>query len=225
MFQVSNKNPIKNCEYFQNHVGHVFFGNRFVTKADIQKYFKTPAVSLHQIHSNILVHSMGVSEEKKADAHWTIETGLGLLIKTADCVPILFLPENQGLPIVAVHAGWRGLVSGVIQNSVKVISHPEKYLTFIGPHIRKEHFEVGRDVGEQISNFIGSEKHTYPHPDPKKQYISLTDCTKEILKNLGFSKCFVSKRDTFSDQNYPSFRRDHAGERLWSFISLFDRPV
>src|SRR5919107_4547558 len=61
-----------------------------------------------QVHSSAVVRANGHGAE--ADAIWTDERGLGLVVVTADCVPVA-LARRDGRPAVAlVHAGWRGLV-------------------------------------------------------------------------------------------------------------------
>ena len=65
---------------------------------------------------------------------------------TADCVPLLICNQD-GDTIGAIHVGWRGLVSGIVHNAVKVFdTSPDQLMVWIGPHIKEDNYEVGPDV-------------------------------------------------------------------------------
>ena len=92
----------------------------------------------------------GRDGEHEADAFVTTETATPALVGTADCVPILMASED-GSVVAAVHAGWRGIVAGVIANAVDVMARicgarPERIRAAVGPHIRPCCFEVGHEV-------------------------------------------------------------------------------
>ena len=67
-------------------------------------------------------------------------------ILTADCLPVLIANE-QGTEVAAIHAGWRSLASGVIENTLAAMVSPaEELMAFLGPAISQQHFEVGGEV-------------------------------------------------------------------------------
>ncbi len=73
-----------------------------------------------------------------------------LTIRTADCVPIL-LADGTGQRVAAVHAGWRGLVAGVIVQTLRELDRAwgvssSQVVAAIGPCISAAHFEVGEEV-------------------------------------------------------------------------------
>jgi YfiH family protein len=73
------------------------------------------------------------------------------LIRHADCVPIL-LAAPRSRAVAAVHAGWRGLVAGVIEEAVRALGDPPaEILAAIGPSIGVEAYEVGADVAEAFA--------------------------------------------------------------------------
>ena len=76
---------------------------------------------LHQVHGNrvVVVDQPGACVAEEADAAVTTCSGAALVIRTADCAPVgLGSPEGA---VAAVHAGWRGLMAGVIENAVGVM--------------------------------------------------------------------------------------------------------
>lgn len=89
-----------------------------------------------------------------ADAMITRERGLALTLRFADCVPALFYDPMRGAIGIA-HAGWRGIVNGVLIETVRAMqrafgSRPQDIIAGIGPCIGPTKFEVGEDVAAQI---------------------------------------------------------------------------
>lgn len=89
-----------------------------------------------------------------ADALWADEPGIALVVVTADCVPIL-LADPSSRRIGVVHAGWRGLVAGVVEETVRAMGSPETLAAFVGPAIGPCCYEVGEDVAERAAEKLG----------------------------------------------------------------------
>ena len=89
------------------------------------------------------------SGQTPADALLTDQPNLLLTIRVADCVPIL-LASADGRFVAAVHAGWRGVVAGVVERTVRALGEcgigPQDLCAAIGPAISADHFEVGPEV-------------------------------------------------------------------------------
>ncbi|GAA0197024.1 peptidoglycan editing factor PgeF [Kangiella japonica] len=104
---------------------------------------------LEQIHSTrVIKHGGG---DIRADGCFTTKFNQSCIVMTADCLPIL-LTDAKGTWVAAVHAGWRGLADGIIQEAVAQYSGTDDLLAWIGPAISQEFFEVGDDVREQFTN-------------------------------------------------------------------------
>lgn len=103
---------------------------------------------LRQVHSaRVLQASPG--EAGEADALVTHDTEIALTIKTADCVPVLLATTDR---IAAAHAGWRGLVSGVIGATLSRLGElPDATEAWIGPAIGPCCYEVGDEVAAQLA--------------------------------------------------------------------------
>lgn len=107
-----------------------------------------------QIHSDhvLLVESPGPQGE--GDALVSKRPGIGLAIRTADCLPIL-IADPRHRAVAAIHAGWRGVVSEIAPKAVQAMhaqfgSAPEDLVVAIGPGIGKCCFEVGPEVSVQF---------------------------------------------------------------------------
>ncbi|MGH2793395.1 MAG: peptidoglycan editing factor PgeF [Actinomycetota bacterium] len=89
-----------------------------------------------------------------ADALWTDEPDVGLVVLTADCVPILLADRDAGR-IAVVHSGWRGLVAGIIEESVGAVGNPDALVAFIGPAVGPCCYEVGEEVAAPAEARLG----------------------------------------------------------------------
>lgn len=118
-----------------------------------------PLQKLNQVHSAIVCEmddTWAANEPVKGDAAVTSVRGSLLGVQTADCVPIL-IADKQGRAVGAVHAGWRGTVSGIAQITIqrmveKFNLQPEDLVAVIGPHNAVCCYEVGPDVVAAIGD-------------------------------------------------------------------------
>lgn len=117
------------------------------------------ATDVHRMHQ---VHGCGVEvvdadhradSAPSADALVATGPGVSLVVRTADCVPILLWDERARV-LSAVHAGWRGLVAGVVPAAVAAMvaagARPDRVRGWIGPSICSACYPVGADVQAQI---------------------------------------------------------------------------
>jgi polyphenol oxidase len=104
---------------------------------------------LNQVHGTRVVRvEPGKSSlrRKTADAVAVFDTGTAAIVMTADCLPV-FLCDVDGKVAAAAHAGWRGLLDGVLENTVKALDVPaQQLIAWMGPAIASCHFQVGDDV-------------------------------------------------------------------------------
>ena len=108
-----------------------------------------PMTVLRQVHGPhvVRVDQPGGRSGTRADAAWTTTTGATLAVRTADCVPVaLYGHDSSGRSAVAaVHAGWRGLLGGVVEATLaELTGHGMSHIrAVIGPHICSSHYEFG----------------------------------------------------------------------------------
>jgi YfiH family protein len=115
-----------------------------------------------------------------ADALWTEEPDVALVVLTADCVPIL-LADRSGRRIGVVHAGWRGLVAGMVEEAVRALGAPETLAAFIGPSIGPCCYEVGEDVAAPAAERLGNV--VYRRGD--RTHLDLWRCATTALAQAG----------------------------------------
>ena len=108
-----------------------------------------PMTVLRQVHGPevVRVNRPGDRSGTRADAAWTTISGATLAVRTADCVPVaLYGYDSSGCSAVAaVHAGWRGLLGGVVEATLaELANHGIGHIrAVIGPHICPSHYEFG----------------------------------------------------------------------------------
>jgi polyphenol oxidase len=91
------------------------------------------------------------------DGLWTDAPGEPLLVFTADCLPIALVRANGGPPVVAaLHAGWRGLLAGIVESAISVLGGGT-LAAAIGPGIGPCCYEVGEDVAASYRVHFGDE--------------------------------------------------------------------
>ncbi|AQT47745.1 hypothetical protein BBC0122_016430 [Bartonella choladocola] len=110
-------------------------------------------INLYQIHSPhaLIVNEPIIGERPRSDALVTNKAGLALGILTADCGPVLFA-DAKARVIGAAHAGWRGALAGVIENTVAAMetlgAKRNNIVATLGPCIGPKHYEVGKEFYE-----------------------------------------------------------------------------
>jgi YfiH family protein len=109
-------------------------------------------VWLKQVHGTEVVDAATATAGVAADGAWTDRRGVVLAILTADCLPV-FLCDKAGTRIALLHAGWRGLVDGVIEAGVRALGVPAgELLAYLGPAIGPAGYEVGDEVREAFTS-------------------------------------------------------------------------
>lgn len=159
-------------------------------------------VWLNQTHSNICVQLDQNTKQQntiQADACFTNTKQQVCAVMTADCLPILFC-DQQGTSVAAVHAGWRGLADGVIENTVQSMSvEPTQLLAWIGPAISQANFEVGSEVKAAFAQYPQAFIHSQ-QPNNDKYLADLVLIAKIKLAALGINHVFGGEYCTYADE-------------------------
>lgn len=110
----------------------------------------------HQVHSADVVtieRPIPAGERPKADALVTATPGLPISVLTADCAPVLFADPDAGV-IGAAHAGWKGALAGVLDNTVAAMetlgAGRDRIRAVIGPTISQASYEVGPEFRDRF---------------------------------------------------------------------------
>jgi YfiH family protein len=133
------------------HVGDDF--NLVNANRDLLPYTQD-IVWLSQIHSATCVELINTSKQNiAADASLTTLPGIVCAVMSGDCLPILLCNKNGSL-VAAVHAGWKGLAAGIIENTLqKFACEKNEILAWLGPGISQPHFEVGEKVRTALCDY------------------------------------------------------------------------
>jgi polyphenol oxidase len=134
-------------------------------------------------------------------------------VRSADCVPILVADTRSGA-VMAIHAGWRGVVSGAVEAGVARLqlhgAVASNLVAAIGPHISRAAFEVSEDVAAELAascpvpGAVTREAGAKPHVDLRFLV------TRKLLA-LGLNEASIDQVGgcTFLEpERYFSFRRD-----------------
>ncbi|MBN9230873.1 MAG: peptidoglycan editing factor PgeF [Legionella sp.] len=176
---------------------------------------------LNQTHST---HCIVVENDPNRDADAAITRSLKhpLVILTADCLPIV-LCNQQGTEIAAIHAGWKGLVQGIINNTItQMHSNPEDLIAWIGPAICSKCYEVGNDVRQQFLAQYPITSDTFiPHQN--KWLANLPLMAELIMRNIGVNSIYQSELCTFESENeLYSYRKSVQTGRIGTLIWFND---
>jgi YfiH family protein len=186
-------------------------------------------LSLKQVHSDIVrfirrVPRAGV----KGDAAVTDIRRVFLIIKTADCLPVLLVDEKKRV-IAAVHCGWKGTLRGLLEKVVEGMKaryacDAASILAAFGPCISRRCYEVGPEVRRSYVAAGFPTSLFQPVPGrPGKYYFDLAAANRLQLLRQGIKpkNIFTVNICTHCGARYPSYRRDQdATGRMLSFIGM-----
>ena len=183
----------------------------FENRRKLVKCFDLPSEPryLNQTHSDKCL-SFG-SSEREGDALYTNKKKEVCAILTADCLPI-FITDTLGQEVAVIHAGWKGLLKGIIEQTLKTFSS-RNLVAHFGPAISQDSFEVGEEVRDQYILKDISFKSAFK-TITGKQYLDLYSAAKLVLNNFDIYKISGGVECTFKQRDeYFSYRRDgiHSG--------------
>jgi YfiH family protein len=116
----------------------------------------TALVTSNQVHGAHVNDVDGWSgQELVGDAMVTTRDDVALCVLVADCVPLLFV-DTTGPRFGVAHAGWRGLLAGVIPATLRYFARPGDVRVVIGPHISPRTYQVGPEVAQFFSDIEGA---------------------------------------------------------------------
>ena len=171
-------------------------------------------ITLNQKHTNEVIFfnsNADIKNKLTGDALVTKVKNIGISILTADCASILFYdPKNK--IIGCAHAGWKGALSGIIQNTVKKFnelnSKNEDLIVVVGPCINKKNYNVKIDL---FKKFIEQNKENeifFKKKNDENYDFDLRSYINKEISNLDIKNIENIEKDTFSESEFfYSYRR------------------
>ncbi len=174
-------------------------------------------VWLEQVHSDIVIDATRAIGSPRADASFADKVGVVCAVMTADCLPVLICTRD-GQKIAAIHAGWKGLLAGIISNTLTALASHD-VLVWLGAAIGASCFEVGADVraafvaksGLFAAGFVQTSADKYLADIYQLARIELA--MRDVHAVYGGDFCTVTDKERFY-----SYRRDTQTGRMATLI-------
>lgn len=155
----------------------------------------------------------------EADGAVTAIPGVVLAVLTADCLPVLAC-GGGGRHIGVFHAGWRGLLAGILERGVAAMQvAPEDILIYLGPAIGPEHFEVGPELRAAFLAEDAGAAEAFRPGRGDRWLANIYALARQRLQRVGVQAIFGGNLCTVADPaRYFSYRRDGVTGRMASLI-------
>lgn len=180
---------------------------------------------LNQVHGiNVVAADRQDASPPTADASVAKQTGRVCVVMTADCLPVLFC-DRQGTRVAAAHAGWRGLVGGVLGATIQALGlPPSQLMAWLGPAIEPEAFEVGPEVREQFVALQADNAAAFQSNARGRWQADLYQLARNELARLGVVDVHGGSFQCYADsKRFFSYRRDTRTGRMATLVWLTAR--
>lgn len=174
---------------------------------------------LHQVHGIDVIRVDGPNnDEPLADASVTSVGKQVLAVLTADCLPVLFC-NAAGTEIAAVHAGWRGLAAGVLEQTIASMrSSPESLMAWLGPAAGAQRYEIGEEVRQAFLTADEQAESAFTPTRPGHFLVDLYALARLRLQKAGIASIHGGGFCTLSDIRFYSHRREQRTGRMATVI-------
>lgn len=195
----------------------------------LSPFMPSEPVWINQVHGVKAIDAAIAGCAAEADAAYTIKENTVCVTMTADCLPVL-LCDQAGTIVAAVHAGWKGLLDGVIESTVHRMLvampnlAPQNLMVWLGPAIGPQAFEVGSEVREAFVTvdanatvafkLAGNNEASYD-----KWLGDIYQLARQRLNTIGVSQIYGGDFCTYTDEaRFFSYRRDNVTGRMATII-------
>jgi YfiH family protein len=239
----TRKGGVSQMPYGAHNVGGTVGDDLDAVFTNHQLMYEALDVNRHQTCTTWLVHGVDTVVVHKpikgrrwvalADGMITDQVDLPLVMRYADCTPIMFWDSVQGIIGIA-HAGWRGTVNGMAQQTVKTMvrafgCRPADIRAGVGPCIGPDQYQVGEEVVQAVYDYFGTLTGGMPegdlikrHPDDNSAYLNLWSANRLDLMRAGVEQIEVAGICTASNTDEWHSHRAEKGKtgRFGAVISL-----
>ncbi len=196
--------------------------NSLDNRENIFKNIAIVANHFNQSEKNLNIMIQGVSNKAvyiekpsqfqiEADGAVTDKANIILAIRTADCAPVLFY-DGKHKVIGVSHAGWRGALYGIIENTLSLMlsygAEKKTIAAAVGPCLQKTSFECQQDMIEKFLNINPNYQIFFTPQDERHWLFDAQAFCVHKLKTCGVDNIWTSNINTYTDDNYFSYRRN-----------------
>lgn len=179
-----------------------------------------PPTWLKQMHGTRVVELSDRPGENQADAVIARSVDQVCAVLTADCLPIL-LCNDLGCEVAAIHAGWRGLLHGIIEKTVSKLQSSTSSVTgWLGPAISSQAFEVSSNIQQEFTNKNPRNTNAFSTRN-NRIYADLYQLARNQLEDLGITEIYGGNYCTFNNiDHFFSYRRQNITGRMATVITI-----
>lgn len=167
-----------------------------------------------RVDGKVATDFMGYPQFEETDGLMTSEKGQALLVKFADCTPVvLYDPVKRAVAVV--HSGWRGTQQRISLEAIRLMekevgSKRGDLFAYIGPCIDPKIYEVDQPVYEAFKDFPSRDEFFLAKNEPGKYFLQMAHANKIILKEAGLKEEQISscKESTYTDPRLHSARKE-----------------
>jgi hypothetical protein len=208
-----------------NPAGHVGDAPEAVAanRARLQQLLALPAAPawLQQVHGTTVVDAVSAPGSAQADAACACRPGVICAVLTADCLPLL-LCDREGKCVAAVHAGWRGLAAGIIEQAVHSLQRTgADLLAWLGPAISQAAYRVGDEVRDTFMAHDRRAAAAFTAAAGGGWQADLYRLARQRLQDCGVADVYGGGFCSYGEPaRFFSYRRDGTCGRMASLIWL-----
>ncbi len=177
---------VKSVNNLKDNVGIRFIASMNQTHSDVVTFVKSPRVY-------------------DSDGIYTEKPKLGLVVQTADCMPILL---NDKKRIGAIHSGWRGLKNNIVEKAIKKFDVNQLSIS-IGPHAQSCCYEIKEDVKKYFNDYTEVRDDMF--------FLNMSQVLKDLSEEQGF-QLEISSICTICNSSYNSYRENKTSKRQFGVI-------
>jgi YfiH family protein len=177
---------VKSVNNLKDNVGIRFIASMNQTHSDVVSFVKSPRVY-------------------DSDGIYTEKPKLGLVVQTADCMPILLIDKKR---IGAIHSGWRGLKNNIVEKAIKKFDVNQLSIS-IGPHAQSCCYEIKEDVKKYFNDYTEVRDDMF--------FLNMSQVLKDLSEEQGF-QLEISSICTICNSSYNSYRENKTSKRQFGVI-------
>lgn len=179
---------------------------------------------LEQVHGSRVL-DLDREEPGRADGAVTARPGVVCVVLTADCLPVL-LCDRAGRRVGIAHAGWRGLLAGVLPAAVRALGvDAAEVVAWLGPAIGPDRYEVGADVRDPFVARAPAAAHRFSPNARGRWQADLYGLARDSLAGAGVTSVHGGGFCTYDEQDrFFSHRRESRCGRMATLVWLEPAP-